>query len=147
MQHTTAFSRSKMLQVMTKIPFFREFNQNERERIINHAHFFIAQPGEHIITKDELDTAFYILLNGKARVCLDDESKTLATLGPGDYFGEISFVLKTPRSSNVISDEMCILLQVDPRLMGALPSDIREKFKDQIIIKFAKMITDANAKH
>lgn len=144
MKQTTSLSRGKMLLIMQKIPFFRDFTQAERERIIAHAQFFVAQPNEKIITQDELDTAFYIMLNGKANVQMDDSDQVLATLTPGHYFGEISFVLNTPRSSHVIAEDLCILLRVDRRLMGALSAEIREKFKDQIINKFAKMITDAN---
>jgi CRP-like cAMP-binding protein len=86
------------------------------------------------------------LLSGSARVTLIDVEESLASVGPGDFFGEIAFIQNTPRTSNVIANEVCILMKVDRRLLGALNAEIREKFKDQVIIKMANMITAENKK-
>ncbi len=146
MRQTKSFSRGKMLLVLDKIPFFREFNRLERERVIEHAHFFIAQDQEKIIEEKTLDNSFYVLMNGAAKVQIEDSGAVLAKLNPGDFFGEISFILNTPRSSDVIAEGTCIMLQVDRRLMGKLNPEIREKFKDQIIHKLAKLLISENEK-
>ena len=77
---------------------------------------------------------------------LDGVENSLAIMGPGDFFGEIAFIQNTSRTSNVIANEVCILMKVDRRLLGALNADVREKFKDQVIIKLAGMVASKNDK-
>ena len=146
MKRTTSFSHAKMLMILDKIPFFRDFTKPEQEKIVDHAHFYVAEPDEKIIEQGDLDTAFYILMSGQANVTLDDHKEPLAAISPGNFFGEMSFVLNIPRSTNVIAGSLCIMLEVDRRLMGRLPAEIREKFKDQIIQKMARIIQDFNKK-
>lgn len=131
--------------ILNKVPFFKAFTSFEKEKVIDtEASFYVAQEDEYIIEQNTLDTAFFILLSGSARVTLDGIEAPLANMGPGDFFGEIAFIQNTPRTSNVIANEVCILLKVDRRLLGALNADIREKFKDQVIIKLAGMVAAKN---
>ncbi len=145
MKRISNLGRGKILIILNKVPFFKDFTPPEREKIIDtEATFYVATVDEYIIEQSTLDTAFYILLNGTARVTLEGVEKTLATVGPGDFFGEIAFIQNTARTSNVIANDVCILLKVDRRLLGALKAEIREKFKDQIILKLAGMIAAKN---
>lgn len=133
--------------ILNKVPFFKDFTPQERERVVDaDAAFYVANDDEYIIEQNTLDTAFYIMLSGSARVTLEGIDSTLATMGPGDFFGEIAFIQNTPRTTNVIANEVSIMLKVDRRLLGALNADVREKFKDQIISKLANMVASINAK-
>jgi len=133
--------------ILNKVPFFKDFSPQERERVVDaDAAFYVANDDEYIIEQNTLDTAFYILLSGSARVTLEGIDSTLATMGPGDFFGEIAFIQNTPRTTNVIANEVSIMLKVDRRLLGALNAEVREKFKDQIINKLANMVASINAK-
>lgn len=147
MKRITHLGRGKILIILNKVPFFKDFTPAERERVLdNDAAFFVANEDEYIIEQNTLDTAFYILLSGSARVTLDGVENSLAIMGPGDFFGEIAFIQNTSRTSNVIANEVCILMKVDRRLLGALNADVREKFKDQVIIKLAGMVASKNDK-
>ena len=113
MKRISSLGRGKILIILNKVPFFKEFTPPEREKIIDkEAAFYVANADEFIIEQNTLDTSFYILLNGTARITLEGVDKTLATVGPGDFFGEIAFILNTARTSNVIANDMCILLSL-----------------------------------
>jgi CRP-like cAMP-binding protein len=145
MKRINNLGRGKLLLILNKVPFFKFFTPAERERVLdNDAAFYVANDGEYIIEQNTLDTAFYILLSGSARVTLDEIDNTLANMGPGDFFGEIAFIQNTPRTSNVIANEVCILMKVDRQLLGALNAEVREKFKDNVIVKLAKMVAAKN---
>lgn len=147
MKRITTLGRGKILIILNKVPFFKGFTSFEKEKIVDtEAAFYVAQEDEYIIEQNTLDTAFFILLSGTARVVLDGREEPLAKVAPGDFFGEIAFIQNTPRTTNVIANEVCILLKVDRRLLGALNAEIREKFKDQIIIKLASMVAAQNEK-
>lgn len=131
--------------LLNKIPFFSDFTAYERERISEqHANFYAVLENEFIIEQNTLDTSFYVLMNGSARVTLNSVPEPVAQVSPGDFFGEISFVQNTPRTSNVVANSLCIVFRIDRRVLGALPSDIREKIKDQIIYKLIKMVNGQN---
>ena len=146
MKRTSSLSATQMMLLLAKIPFFRDFTPHEKELILDHAYFYVAQKEEKIIVQNTIDNDFYILLKGKADVVLDSNSKAIAHIPAGDFFGEMSFVLNVARTSNVIATVDCILLQVNRALLDNLEAVIREKFKDQIIQKMAHHITEMNKK-
>jgi CRP-like cAMP-binding protein len=59
-------------------------------------------PADHVIARQgEIGTGFFIVISGAARVVRDGE--TVATIGPGDFFGELSVLDGKPRTAQVIS--------------------------------------------
>ena len=53
-------------------------------------------PADHVIARQgEIGTGFFVVVSGGARVVRDGE--TIATLGPGDFFGELSVLDGRPR--------------------------------------------------
>ena len=61
-------------------------------------------PAERVIARQgEFGTGFFIIVSGMVRVVRDGE--TLAELGPGDFFGELSVLDGKPRNAQVISTQ------------------------------------------
>jgi CRP-like cAMP-binding protein len=61
-------------------------------------------PADRLIARQgEIGTGFYIVVSGAVRVVRDGE--TLAQLGPGDFFGELSVLDGRPRIAQVVSSE------------------------------------------
>jgi CRP/FNR family cyclic AMP-dependent transcriptional regulator len=59
--------------------------------------------GRVIARQGEIGIGFFIVVDGRVRVVRDGE--VLATLGPGDFFGELSVLDRLPRVAQVIADE------------------------------------------
>ena len=60
-------------------------------------------PADHVIAREgEIGTGFFVVVDGAVRVVRD--GKTIATLGPGDFFGELSVLDGRPRNASVIAD-------------------------------------------
>ncbi len=64
--------------------------------------------GRHIVRQGEVGTGFFLLISGQARVIRNDE--VLATLGPGDFFGELSVLDRMPRIAHVTTDTPVVCL-------------------------------------
>lgn len=138
-------NRVKILNILERIDFFSEFNPGERNMIADtRSRFVAAEKGEYIIEQGDTDCSFYILLHGSACVTLEENGKQLASLAPGDFFGEVTFLTKTPRTSNVVAKETCILFRFDKVVMNRLPTMTREKIKDKIIAKLVFLLTEKN---
>jgi CRP-like cAMP-binding protein len=63
-------------------------------------------PGEAIIRQGELGEAFYVLLDGEARVYIQTAANTelqVNILRPGQYFGEMSLIENNPTTATVLA--------------------------------------------
>ena len=66
-------------------------------------------PRDHVIARQgEVGTGFFMVARGAVRVVRDGE--TIARLGPGDFFGELSVLDGRPRVAQVIADEPTVCL-------------------------------------
>ena len=60
-------------------------------------------PADHVIARQgEIGTGFFVVIEGGVRVIRD--GGTIATLGPGDFFGELSVLDGRPRVAQVLAD-------------------------------------------
>jgi len=59
---------------------------------------------DHVIARQgEVGTGFFLVATGSVRVVRD--GATIARIGPGDFFGELSVLDGRPRIAQVIADE------------------------------------------
>jgi CRP-like cAMP-binding protein len=141
MKKTTGFSSAHIQLILQKIPFFRDFTPDEKERLASEQDsFVIAQPQEMIVKKGSMERAFYIIMSGAVEVMAEDDRSLLIELTPGQVFGEITFLTETPRTSSVRAQDVCILMRIDQQLMARIRAEIREKIKDQLIEKLVQRI-------
>ncbi len=130
----TRKNRDLILKTIDGIPFFRGFSPYEKKRIVsNHTCIQQCDGGVYIIREGSRDDCFYILLSGSVSVIKNGNPVPLAELPPGAIFGEISFLAQLKRTTNIVANEPCTVIQLSRKLMDTLGSDIREKIKDQII--------------
>ncbi len=64
--------------------------------------------GSVLINEGDESDSLYVILEGKVRVYLSDDSGKeviLRTQGPGEYFGELAIIDSAPRSASVITVE------------------------------------------
>ena len=60
-------------------------------------------PAGHVIARQgEIGTGFFVVIDGRVRVVRDGE--LVATLGPGEFFGELSVLDRMPRNAMVTAD-------------------------------------------
>lgn len=140
---------TKLLAIMNRLSFFRNFTLQEKQQIIDkQGTIMAADLDEEIIVQDRHDASFYLLLSGSLEVVLKKPSEhiSLAKIRPNDFVGEMSFLTGEPRSTSVFAREESLVLKVDKLIMNSLKIDIREKIKDQIIDKLVVRLKEANEK-
>jgi CRP-like cAMP-binding protein len=64
--------------------------------------------GAVIARQGDVGTGFFMVASGSVRVIRDGE--TIATIGPGDFFGELSVLDGQPRVAQVVADEPTVCL-------------------------------------
>lgn len=69
----------------------------------------ISYPAQrYVVRQGQVGTGFYLITSGRARVERGD--RTLNTLGPGDFFGELSVLDQSPRMAHVKTEEPTTML-------------------------------------
>lgn len=80
--------------------------------------------GQRVLRQGFTGTGFHLIVQGEARVVIDGEER--ATLGRGDFFGEISVLLDEPPVADVVAATPlhCVVLARDylPEWLVANPS-------------------------
>ena len=61
------------------------------------------RPRDVIARQGEIGTGFFVIADGRVRVIRDGE--TVAQLGPGEFFGELSVIDGAPRNAQVAAIE------------------------------------------
>jgi CRP-like cAMP-binding protein len=84
-----------------------------------------------IMRQGDLGQEFAVIISGTVDVVRDEV--TVATLGPGDYFGELALLEAIPRTASVVAATDVVLEVIDRRgfntLLDDLPSLSRSMLK------------------
>jgi MFS family permease len=81
-----------------------------------------AEPGEAIVKVGDAGDRAYFLLNGKAVAGIPEEGgyRSLSSMGPGDFFGEIGALRGGIRTANVVADLQTDLLEVPAETLRSM---------------------------
>ncbi len=97
--------------------------------------------GERILRQGLSGSAFYVIIDGEARVIVDGQER--ARLLRGDYFGEVSVLLGEPPSADVVASTplRCLVLP-GPDVESFLVSHPRVAFR--MLQAQSRRLRDAN---
>ena len=84
-----------------KVPLFADLRHKDRERIARWADAVDLPAGYSLLEEGRFPHEFFIVLDGQVEVTKDGEP--LATLGPGDFFGEIALLEDERRTATVVA--------------------------------------------
>jgi CRP-like cAMP-binding protein len=95
---------STELDLLATVDLFQELTRKELQAIHNMSRQQSFGQGACVAEEGAAAGRFYLILDGKATVTVSGVDRPLATLGPGDYFGEISLIDGEPRTATVTAD-------------------------------------------
>jgi CRP-like cAMP-binding protein len=89
------------VEALRRLPLLANSGHKELEFVASRADEVEVGAGKTLIKQGDPSEAFYLLLEGEADVEVDGRHRT--TLGPGDFFGEISMLDRGPATASVIT--------------------------------------------
>jgi MFS family permease len=98
-----------------RLPSLAVLDERRRDAFIAKARFSAVEPGATVVSQGEAGDSAYFVLDGRlvAGTPADDGSyRSLATMGAGDFFGEIAALTGSRRTANVVAAERSELLEV-----------------------------------
>ena len=95
-----------MISALKNVPLFSTLNDADIASIERYAEIQ-EYPNKHTIFQEgDKSDSLFIINKGRVKVyCRDDQGKEviLNTMGPGEYFGELSLIDESPRSASIIT--------------------------------------------
>lgn len=95
---------------LQKVPVFAGLTDRQLSGMARDGKERTYAPGAAVVHEGEDGVGFYLILDGKVEV--RRKTKRLATLGPGEFFGEMALFVDQKRSADVVAVEptRCLVL-------------------------------------
>jgi CRP-like cAMP-binding protein len=113
---------------LDEAPLFAPLPAETKQELADHVNDVTVDSGKHLVDQGDPAYNLFVILKGKAEVYRDGRS--VAELGPGDFFGEMGTVAEAPRSATVISKGQMRLLTLSARDVQRLKADAPDVLKE-----------------
>ena len=102
--------------LLQQTPLFAELSDADLETLATSTRVETFKPGQVILREGRVGAAFYVLLSGKVEVIKGiaaPEPSVIATLGAGDFFGEIAVMEHVSRTASVkaVVETRCLVIR------------------------------------
>jgi CRP-like cAMP-binding protein len=113
-----AAQRAELLKRVANTGIFKILSDNERHDLLIHGIMHNFNDGDVIFEEDSTDEqTMYFIVSGEVDILLEgykkEGSNVVATLSPGEIFGEMSMFNNEPRSATIRAKGLSTLLQLD----------------------------------
>ena len=126
---------------MTTERFLAFLDAAEESALLAAAPVKTYAPGEVVLERNVPLRAIFVVDEGSVRVERDDGGRviTLAVLGPGQFFGEMSFVDGAPTSATVVANTATRLRMINTMIIDNL-SEVDPSFGTRLYRSIAAIL-------
>jgi CRP-like cAMP-binding protein len=118
----------------------RALSGEARQALLDVAQELEVPPGKELTSEGEFGYSFFLIEEGNCSV--EQDGRSLGTLGPGDFFGEVALLVTAKRSACVTADtpmrvravfdqDFRRVLREHPDLEGTVRGALAERFQKQ----------------
>ena len=107
---------------LKSVPLFEGLSNSELQQLGGWSDEVDIPAGKHLADQGDFAYEFFIIESGTADVIQNDQH--IATLGPGDFFGEIGLVQSARRNATVVATSPMTLIIMARREFSAMKSNL-----------------------
>lgn len=91
--------QSATVDLLKTVPLFSSLDKKHIQTLAVSAAQLTFKAGDVIVTEGQKGIGFYLVADGE--VTIEKGGRTVATMGPGKYFGEMAILDQQPRTASV----------------------------------------------
>ncbi|OLT59837.1 mechanosensitive ion channel domain-containing protein [Moorena bouillonii] len=127
----------KLADLLRQVSYFQNCSDIELRHIIEEGYRKTLPAYETICRENDPGDSFYIILSGKVEVFVESIGKRVATRKSGEFIGEMSLLMGTPRTATLRTLEETMLFVVDRDNLQSLLAK-HEELADRISEELSK---------
>jgi CRP-like cAMP-binding protein len=94
---------SRLADDLAHVPLFRDLNQRQLRKLAKGFKEKSFAPGRTVVREGHMDgVGFFVIADGTAAVSV--AGSVVATIGPGEYFGELAMITEQARGATVTAE-------------------------------------------
>jgi hypothetical protein len=99
---------------LRRIKILADMDERQLGSFLSYMEILKLLPNATVFQKGDHGDAMFLVLEGelRARVLVDGQESTLATMTVGECFGEMAVIDEGPRSADVLANRECVLLKI-----------------------------------
>lgn len=100
--------RREIFSVLRPLPLFAPLSDEQIETLVGAASLQAFMKGETLVHQGDRGESLFVIRSGSVRIekSLDGgPTTTMATMNPGDFFGEMSMLTGEPRTASIIAED------------------------------------------
>jgi len=126
-----------LVEALTNIELFSELSSRELKKVASFMTPIKVKPGRDLTVQGKPGREFMIIAEGTATVRRD--GRVIASLGPGDFFGELAVIAGVPRTATVTADTEMTVEALNRREFSSL-LDGSPKLAKKILVGAVKRL-------
>ena len=135
--------KDEYLHHLAKVPLFSACSKKELQTIARASDDVEVPKGKVLVEEGKPGHEFFLIIDGSAAV--KRGKKTVAKLGPGQYFGELALLDRGPRSASVEATSDLDVLVLGQREFAGVIDEV-PSLAHKLLTSMAQRLREADAK-
>ncbi|MFN2426437.1 MAG: cyclic nucleotide-binding domain-containing protein [Candidatus Binatia bacterium] len=100
--------RREIFSVLRPLPVFTPLSDEQIATLVGGAELQVFMKGEALVRQGDRGESLFVIRSGSVRVERSQDggpATTMATMGPGNFFGEMSLLTGEPRTASIVAED------------------------------------------
>jgi CRP/FNR family transcriptional regulator, cyclic AMP receptor protein len=107
---------------LAQVPLFSACSKKDLQAVAKRAEDVNVEAGKVLVSEGAAGAEFFVILDGQAAV--SRHGQEVATLGPGDFFGDLALLDRAPRNATITAKTPMELVVLGQREFSALIDEV-----------------------
>jgi CRP/FNR family transcriptional regulator, cyclic AMP receptor protein len=136
------FSQDTKVQALKGVPLFEDLSRKELVQLERVCEDLEVEPGKVLCRQGQTGHEFFVIVDGKLQVTRT--GRRVATLGSGDFVGEIALLTELPRTATVTAETAVRLFVLTRREFHAV-LDQNPRVERKVLRALARRLAEASS--